>query len=73
MARGKATIRFRNGTRLEFGNACEFQHGCGDFVVLHLEDADGRSTELAFVERDIESTALTTAASCIGFKRRDKR
>ena len=70
MARGKATIRFRNGTQLHFANAEQFEHGCGDFTVLHLEDADGRCTELAFVERDIESTALTTPQQLLGFRKR---
>lgn len=70
MARGKATIRFRNGTQLEFADAEQFEHGCGAFVVLHLQDNDGRLTELAFAERDIASTALTTEQQPVGFKRR---
>jgi hypothetical protein len=69
MARGKATINFRNGTQLQFANACQFDHGCGDFVVLHLEEEDGRRTEITFAECDVQSTALTTEVSHIGFRR----
>jgi hypothetical protein len=71
MALGKATIRFRNGTQLVFShNACHFEHGAGRFIVLHLQDSDGRITELAFTEDEVESTAITTESTPIGFKQR---
>ena len=71
MARGRATIRFRNGTRVTFTDADQFVHGCGSFLLVYVRTNSGQVREISFIESDVKSTEFIADDSYgVGFRKR---
>lgn len=70
MARGRATIRFHNGSRVTFRDADQFVHGCGSFLLVYVRTNSGQVREVAFDEHTVKSTEFVAVhQSTIGFQK----